>query len=928
MIRKNNLSLLLIIIIIQLFSLPSFAGSKEGDMLLQAWRLKSSLLITESGENISVGNFKEDGWYPVTVPSTVLSALVKNGVYPDPRIDMNNYKIPDVSDSFNIKNDLAKYSYLPGGQNPFKDPYWFRTEFVIPDSQKGKTVWLNFKGINYRAEVWLNGNKIASSNEMAGMFQRFKFNVTDYIKNEGQNYLAVKIFQVDNPGTPGTQKEVFGETRNHAEDIFKDVTLKISGGWDCALPVRDRNMGIYEDVYLSFTGAVDIINPYIVTDLPLPDTTTADIKISAELVNTTNSIISVTLKGKIDLIREFDFISYTKKFTNKFESVVFEKKVDVPAKGTMTVKFSEEEFPQLKIKNPLLWRPNGYGEQYLHNLELTAITDNKISAQKNTSFGIRKITNTIKELNGENGRVFYVNGQRVFCRGGWIQPDLLLDMDTKRIYDEARLLANANVNMIANEDMPSPKEEFMDACDKYGLMLWQVFYQCWTAVPGTPTAYFPLDHYLAIKNANDIILRYRNNASLVLWCAAVESTVCPDLYMALKSSLKNYDTTRPFLTTSGVLWDLNLTPYVNNDLPVGLSDDGEPQWHWRPEPTYFDVIRSVKFQMFRSELGQPAAPVLSTIKKFIKNAGQDKNNKFFPLDSVWAEHGAWDSDDFAYKGYHEVISKRYGACSTIEDYARKAQYINADGYRVMYEAANHRMWDITSGVMLWKLNDCAPSILWQIYDWYLNPNAAYYYAKKACEPLHIQMNANDGMVSVINRLHKELKNIVVEAKLYDYNLKLKWEKSKTANVGEDRYFETFEIPKLNDLTTVYFVKLELKDEKGKTLSSNFYWLSSKNPSEMSELANAENPKLKVKYKIEESENEYVIKVKLKNASDKLSFFNRLAVVKKEKNEEVLPTFWEDNFITLFPGEERNITARLAKSDAENETLTVTVNDND
>jgi len=331
--------------------------------------------------------------------------------------------------------------------------------------------------------------------------------------------------------------------------------------------------------------------------------------------------------------------------------------------------------------------------------------------------------------------------------------------------------------------------------------------------------------------------------------------------------------------------------------------------------------------MFRSELGQAAVPVYSSLKKFINNAGADKNNKIFPLDSVWAEHGAWDSDDFAFRRYHEEIGKRYGAYNTIQDYVRKAQYINADGYRAMYEASNHRMWDITSGVMLWKLNDCAPSILWQIFDWYLNPNAAYYFAKKACEPVHIQMNANDFKVSVINRRHEELKNVKVEASLYDFNLNPKWQKNETANIGEDRYYEVFDIPKPNDITTVYFVKLELKDEKGKTLSSNFYWLSAKSPADLSDLAKAEKAKLKLKCKIEAAEKEYVIRVRAKNTTDKLSFFNRVVIINKETREEILPVFWDDNFITLFPGEEKTITAKFAKTDAKNAEFEVTVDNN-
>jgi hypothetical protein len=200
-------------------------GGKElvdNDIILSAWHLASTVLEKSSGEEISTGHYAPGHWYPVQVPCTVLDGLVKNGVYPNPRLDMNNYLIPDASDEFNVKHDLAKYSYLPNHENPWKTPYWFKTEFGVPGGKKGRQVWLNFEGINYRGEVWLNGKRIADSSEMVGMFQRFKYNVTRAVHDTGSNSLAVKIYPVDHPGTPGVQMQVFGNNRGNAGDIFKD----------------------------------------------------------------------------------------------------------------------------------------------------------------------------------------------------------------------------------------------------------------------------------------------------------------------------------------------------------------------------------------------------------------------------------------------------------------------------------------------------------------------------------------------------------------------------------------------------------------------------------------------------------------------------------------------------------------------------------
>lgn len=438
------------------------------------WFIKSSLQVNAGGETISTDKFTPEAWYQAIVPTTVLNALVKDSVYPDPRIGLNNFKIPDVSDEFNLKYGLAKYSYLDGNDNPWKDPYWFRKEFILPDNYNGKNLWLNFDGINYRADVWLNGHEIAGEKEMVGMFRRFRYDITEYAIAGKMNCLAVKIYQVDHPGIPdpGVQFEVFGKTRGHATDIFKDETLKFSGGWDCAPVIRDRNMGIYQDVYITATGLVSIENPFVVTDLPLPDTTSADIKITAELKNSSKEEVKGFLTARISLINTHEFPTYSKSLGGSMEDIIISKEVSLDAGQITEIELGTKEFPLLSIQNPYLWWPNGYGKQYLHNLELTFSIDGKVSDRQNTTFGIREVTNEIKKIGNDYGRVFYINGERVFCRGGWLQPDALLDQDTKRVFNEARLLAKANVNMVANEDAPSPADVILDSYDQYGLMCW------------------------------------------------------------------------------------------------------------------------------------------------------------------------------------------------------------------------------------------------------------------------------------------------------------------------------------------------------------------------------------------------------------------------------------------------------------------------
>ena len=388
--------------------------------------------------------------------------------------------------------------------------------------------------------------------------------------------------------------------------------------------------------------------------------------------------------------------------------------------------------------------------------------------------------------------------------------------------------------------------------------------------------------------------------------------------------MKNYDTTRAFLASTAIWWDWEkLTPYIKDDYPVGTTDNGAPDYTWYPIDYYFDMVNEVENQMFRNELGVPAIPTYSTLKKFIYNLGDDKTNPIFPLDSVWAEHGAWDGDGYAFKAYDEAIRQHYGFdTKSAADYAHIAQIVNADSYRGMYEAANSRMWSITTGIMIWKLNASYPDVLWEIYDWYLNQNSGYYYTKKACEPLHIQMNANNNVVSIINTHDKQFNNLKVKAVVYDFDLKEKWKREEEINMGKDRYQEIYTIPQLSKMTPVYFVKLELVDENGKVLSDNLYWKSSDGSLDFSDLSKLEDVELELSYETKEIGGEYCVNVKLKNQSQSLSFLNRIRLVKESSNEEILPTFWDDNFITLFPGEEKTIQARFDKNDLGNDTFKI------
>lgn len=905
----------------------AFAGSAGAQTLEPSdWKIINSAELGLDGSIVSTTGADVSGWFDAKVPTTVLNALVKDGIYPDPRIGLNNYRIPDVSDEFNRRLGLDKYNYLESGRNPWQDPYWYRTEINLPKSYRGKKIWLTLHGINYRADIWVNGEKVADKDTIVGMFRRFTLDISDAAKPGQVNCIAVKVYQVDHPGTPtpGTQFIPMGPVRGNCSDIFKDETLKMSGGWDCAPVVRDRNMGIYRKVTLHATGSTTIDNPFVNT--VLQDTTKACLHISTEVVNHSDKPVRGTLKATVSLVTEVKFPTYTKTMDGHMKPVTVSLPVELAPGERKLIRLDEGDFPQLAIENPHLWYPNGYGEQWLHHIKLSFRESGKETDSKEFDFGIREVKHDFLQIGDDYGRTYYVNGKRIFCKGGWIQPDILLDESAKNIYDQARLMAEANINLIGSEDMPAPDETWLESLDKYGIMWWHVFYQCYRMVPGRDNADNPLDHDLAIAGVEDMMLRYRNHPCIISWVGVNEVLMNESLYERTKAKVHEIDSTRDYFPTTSYHWNVEeLTPYFAADLPTGTTDDGGPDYNWEQPAYYFDKINEVHLQMFKNELGSPAMPEYSSLRKFMPGIDKaDISSPIFPLDSTWAEHGAWDVNNFCYRAYDNAIRTMFGGHpKSVKDYADNAQILNADSYRAMFEAATHRMWNITTGVMIWKINSCWPDVGWQMYDWYLTPGASYHFARKAMEPRHIQLNANDFTVTVVNSTHADIDNARVRVRVINYNMSTAWEYDGTVDVAADSYREIIKVPNSGRYSYNYFVKLELMDSKGAVISDNIYWFFSQHSSLLF-VPKFRKTELNCESSISKDGGEYAVTVTLKNTAERLALLKRLTLVGAD-GEEINPVFWSDNYVSLLPGEGKTVTARVAVCDCDGAEPKVVIN---
>ncbi|MDE5608113.1 MAG: glycoside hydrolase family 2 [Muribaculaceae bacterium] len=866
-----------------------------------SWQLLATARTEAADSIVSANGFSADEWHPVTLPSTVLNALVEDGTYPDPRVGMNNFLIPDVSEE----------------GSPWRDPWWYRSEFRFPKIRKGELVWLNLDGINYRADVWLNGRQIASADTIVGMFRRFRFNVTDLIRPGRENTLAIKIHQVDHPGTPspGTQFILFGPNRGQASDIWRDETLKMSGGWDCAPVVRDRNMGIYHPIYFTVTGPATFADPHITTTLPAGDTLTARVAVTVPVVNNSGRPLTGTLSVRLSSVEEIDFVTYKKKASRLIKPVTLKKEIMVAPGDTAVATFAAD------IDNPPLWWPNGYGEQPMQRAVVTFSPKGAPSTVWADDFAIREVKAHLMEreytthagADTEYGLYYTVNGRRIFARGGWLQPDILLNNSRRNVYDQARLIAGLGANIVGSEDMPAPGEDWLDAFDKYGLMYWHVFHQCYRMFPGRESQNNPDDHSLAIAHVRDEISRYRNHPSLIAWVGVNEVLPAEDLYEATKAAVRELDPSRHYIPTTSVSWDVEkLTPWLKSDLPIGTTDDGAPDYAWAPSDYYFDKIDEVYTQMFKNELGMPAPPVYENLRKFIPTIDKpfDVRDRLWPLDSVWAEHGAWCANNFVYRGFDNAIRTFYSDPESASDYALKAQLLGADGYRAMIEAANHRAWDITTGVMLWKLNSCWPDVAWQVYDWYLTPNAAYYFTRKAMEQLHLQLNANTETVSIINHYDKPVGPLVAEARITDFFLKDQWIRRDTLTASPESYRELFRLPNPGRLAAVYLVTLTLSDLDGNQISRNTYWRYSQHPN-FYWLLRMQPGTLSCDTDVRRIGDEYEVDVTLKCGDDGCVFFKHLTISDSPDGPSIDPVFWSDNFVTLLPGETMKLKARFA-----------------
>lgn len=831
----------------------------------------------EIGKKITSPGYNTAGWLDAVVPGSVLATLVKNHKCKDPYFGKNNDSsiIPDIYET---------------GRDFYT--YWFYNSFKLPDTAPEERIWLHLRGINYHARLYLNG-KIINREKVSGMFLRHQFDITENAVKGGENRLAVLVEPPDHPGDVSKG----GQGGDH--QIARDVTAQFTEGWDWMIPIRDRNTGIWDQVSIRITGPVKINDPHIKTRVPgvrVPGIQQEDAFLSlyAEVENVSGSECSGILVYEI-------------------ENVKGSQKVSLQPGEKKPV-----SFPETALKNPRLWWPNGYGSQELYTIEINFLLDNEtVSDNQKIRFGVREIT---PEIDGQNkGRIFKVNGQKIFIKGGnWIASDAMMRHSAKRYRDEVRMHAEMNMNMIRIwGGSIAERPEFYDACDEFGVLVMQEFWMTGDCNGWFAGEYkWPDDHKLYIQCAEDTVKMLRNHPSLCFWCGGNELNppMLPpkDIENALRYDIiKKRDGTRLYISSS-------LSEGIGpRDGPYGILD---PKSFFTREPYYpgFD-------SPFNPEIGSVGTPVVESIRAMMPQEAAEDFPKGLQCTDERCDDGMPCKDVWSFHTYIPYVGpdcvnlmEQYGIPNTIEEFCLRAQILNYIQYKSLIEAWNANMWKKYTGVLIWKSQNPWTGLRGQLYDWYLDQTGGAFGIRHAAEPVHIQLNLNDNKVIAVNNLFKEIPGATAHSGAYDLEGNLINSREATYCVpalGTQPFF-TLEFPP----DCVCFARLELKDTDGHLLSENFYWLSTRSPQDFTSLKTLPEIDPETTLEISVSDENYNLKVTLKNPEEKgVAFFIRLKLLLKAvEGERVLPSFYDDNYFSLLPGEEKTVHIQCNQGDAGNE----------
>jgi exo-1,4-beta-D-glucosaminidase len=863
---------------------PDFAkpGPPPGQIeLAQGWSLVSARNVPADGAALSTPGYKAAGWHTIPrMPATVLQTLQEDGTYPNLYYGTNMGAIP---------------------QDLYKQDWWYRTTFVAPAGHT--TYQLEFPGINYRAEIWLNGHLIAGNTQVVGMHTAHELDVSRWVNQGEPNALAVKI-------TPERAlQDVNGVEL--ADSWFDWINWNYLGYQGPGKNpnngnsfVPDRNAGIWKPVYLKTSGAVALGPATVNSELPLPRTNSAKLTIYSSLRNASTQPVrgvlraTITRPGKADL--------------------QLEEPVTLAAGEKREISFTPDKFAQLTVDNPDLWWPYTMGRPDLYDLHLEFRQFNRQIDTEHLRFGIRSVQQfrdqdeQFPEL-GKGGNFYLkVNGKDFLVRGAAYTPDLLYASDPSRDAAILGYVKDLGLNMIRLEGK-FPGDHITEMADEMGIPLMYGWMCCnqWEKW----NQWGDEDSRVARDSLRSQIEGLRSHPSVFMWANGSDGRA-PDEVLAEYHSI-----------LSDLHWQ-NAT--VDTVSSLAVNDLGERGWDgiqmagpysWRP-PSYWFSGRYPATRGSTAEQGDnESIPPFASLKKFIPP------DKLWPINDAWFFHAGSDPRNAELTSIRRAVDRRYGASGDAEEFARKAQLAHYESTRAQFEAFAAGGWDNHKMTIYWMLNSHWPSFFGHIFDYYLRPGGAYYGAKKGLQPLSVVFdsyatgNHDHANVTVVNQTPRQQTGLTVRVRTYDLQGRVRDDRSAgNINVTPGGATQALTLPRLARDSSVYFVRTQLLDSTGKIVSENTYWqsqqlddvgdpgndsafeLNQTSWANMTGLNSMPQVPLDVTASKSADPGDNRVTIRLHNPSQRVAFFERAELVPTREGDEILPVEYSDNYVTVFPGE--------------------------
>ncbi len=808
-------------------------------ILLDDWRMQSSLTDSATGAQVSQKNFPVNNWYKITVPSTIIAGLLANNEYNfDPFYGKNFEKLADKR---------------------LDHPWWFRKEFTLPASEKNKTVVLKLHGINYKANVWMNGILIADSSYIKGPFRMIELDITRHINYTGANVLAIEILRPFNPNK-------------------RDGDLAIDyADWIHYPP--DYNGGIVNNLEIKTYDQVGIRYPLVTTKFDLPSLDVAHLQVDAEVINYTDKEKDAVVKGKIN------------------DDIQFQQKIHLLPNEKKEVSFRSADYPQLNIKKPRIWWPWQYGEPQLNRIEISAITNENVSHTIAENFGIREISS---KLINNHSREFIINGKPIMLRGAAWSPDIFQRHSKKREEQEIKLVRDMNMNIIRSEGKLED-DGFYDLCDEYGLLVMTGWMCCgaWQY----PENWNSAERRVAMASDSSVMYWLRNKACIMVWLNGSDmpprdSSVEKD-YLSIESYLK---WPNPIIGTA----DASKSKVSGfSGVKMNGPYDWVPPVYWETDSNKYGGSWS-----FATEISP--GPSIMPYESLIK---------FMPKDSLWWTSSDWlyhcGTMQFGNtKIFDSALYERYGKPSSIREYLAKAQLQNYEGHRAMMEGYGVNKYNTATGVVQWMLCNPWPSLIWHTYDYYLYPAGTYFGMKKSMEPLHIMYSYKSNEVDIINSLLEKFTGLTG---VQEDGVKKCFVIPPIAGLSKVYFLRLSLKDSKHNTRSINWYWLSQKPDELEWKKSKWYYTPQSGFADFNALKDLQATTLNVNYSLAIKENETKYTVTVTNLGKAVAFFVHLRILKEKNADDILPVIFSDNYISLAPGESRIIECSYENKDAGNGT---------